>query len=75
MNFKDIDITNDDAIKIGEDFKNYLLEKFKDNTDKLNDLWNIDPIYIIRNMGNPFNVNGYDPALVLLFTEFVKTQI
>lgn len=75
INFKNIDVTKDEAIEIGEEFKNYLLDKFKDNQDKLNNIWNIDPINVIPNMEHPFKVNGYDPVLILHFTEFVKNSI
>lgn len=63
-------------IEVGDEFKNYLEEKFKDNVSKLNDIWNIEPNHIIMMQVNktPFRVNGYHPALILHFEEFFKQE-
>jgi len=59
---------------IGEEFKSYLLEKFTGDTEKLTEIWDIDPKTVIMNQvtKNPFTVNGYHPALVIHFTYFVE---
>jgi len=66
--------SNDTLIEAGEDFKIYLEGKFKDNVHKLDEIWNIDPKTVIMNQVNqtPFLVNGYHPALILHFENFVK---
>lgn len=74
-NFPAFEITNEDAIEIGESFKFYMTEKFKDEPDKLNTIWNIDPMNVIPNLGHPFKTNGYDSVLVLHFTLFIEESI
>lgn len=67
---------NETLIEVGDEFKKYLEEKFKDNTSKLDDIWNIEPYHIIMMQVNktPFRVNGYHPALILHFEEFFKQE-
>lgn len=65
---------NELLIELGTEFKKYLEQKFKDNIEKLDDIWNIDPKHIIMNQVNksPFRVNGYHPVLIYHFEEFYK---
>jgi hypothetical protein len=72
INYPDIEITNEEAIEIGNEFKRYLLEKFKGEEYKLEKWWDIEPIKVILNKEHPLKVNGYEPALILHFGEFVK---
>ena len=77
-NYPDIEGTNEEFIEIGEDFKKYLLETFKGDTEKLKDIWDISPKTVIMNSNAPFKVNGYNPALIIhfgLFVEKMKKQI
>ena len=65
--------TNEEFIKIGEEFKTYLLEKFQGKEDKLEKIWDISPATVIMNqMNNPFHVNGYHAALILHFTQYIE---
>lgn len=64
---------NELLIELGDAFKEYLQELFVDKQDKLDDIWNIDPKYVIMNKVNrkPFMVNGYHPAIFIHFDNFV----
>jgi len=61
-------------IELGEHFKKYLEDKFKDNLDKLEPIWDIDLMKIIMNQGHPLKINGYHPALLIHFSEFIEKQ-
>lgn len=77
LNYKSLkDIDNMLLIELGNEFKTYLKEKFVDKMDKLEPIWNIEPKTIIMNQvnKNPFTVNGYHPALILLFDEFITVM-
>lgn len=65
---------NELLIELGDEFKKYLEDKFKNNNEKLNDVWNIDPHHIIMMQVNksPFRINGYHPVLIYHFEEFFK---
>lgn len=65
--------SNEDLIEIGTAFKKYLEEKFAGDMEKLELIWDIDANAVIMNQvrKNPFMVNGYHPALVFHFGEFV----
>jgi hypothetical protein len=68
--------SNESLIPIGNEFKKYLESKFVDKMDKLKDIWDIDPKTVILNqMNDPFSINGYNPALLLHFTDFIKEQL
>ena len=71
-NFDHFEITNEDAIEIGDSFKEYLLEKFQGKEDKLEPIWDISPLTVIKNDGRPDKVHGYHPALLVHFTNFVE---
>ena len=66
--------SNEDLIEIGTEFKKYLEDKFKDNSDKLTSIWNIDGHTVVMNQvrKEPFNVNGYHPALIIHFGDFIE---
>ena len=66
--------SNETLIEAGEDFKKYLEEKFEGNLEKLEPIWDINPKTIIMNQVNntPFLVNGYHPAFIIHFENFVK---
>ena len=71
-NYPKIEVTNEEAIEIGEEFKEYLQEVFKDEESKLNEIWDISPKKVIFNQDHPFKVNGYDPVLIIHFDLFVQ---
>ena len=76
-NYPDVDADNESIVEIGVAFKKYLEDKFKDSMDKLEGISDIDPRTVIENQMSPtaFSVNGYHPALVIHFGNFVKEQI
>jgi hypothetical protein len=75
INYPHLEITDEQCIVIGEEFKKYLPEKFKHEESKLENFWDINPIRIIMNVDHPLKVSGYEPALILHFQEFIKKQI
>lgn len=66
--------SNDSLVELGDVFKTYLKNKFAGKMDKLIPIWDIDPKTVVMNQINkePFTVNGYHPALILHFTDFVN---
>lgn len=68
--------SNEDLIEIGKMFKSYLQRKYAGKEDKLNEIWNIDPETVICNETKslPFKTNGYHPALILHFHNFIKKE-
>ncbi len=67
------DETNELLIELGDEFKKYLEEKFANDMDKLKPIWDIEPKTVIMNQVNrsPFKINGYHPALLIHFSDFV----
>lgn len=65
--------SNEDLIEIGTNFKKYLEETFKDNQNKLEAIWDISDKTVVMNQVKqiPFLVNGYHPALIVHFGEFI----
>lgn len=63
----------EDVKTIGEGFKEYLQNKFKGKEDKLEAIWNIDAKHIVMNQVKkvPFLINGYHPALLIHFDDFI----
>jgi hypothetical protein len=60
-------------ITLGDEFKIYLKEKYKGDIKKLEDIWNIEPIAVVRRqMSDPFAMKGYHPALLLHFCDFME---
>ena len=73
VNFPEIsNESNELLIELGNHFKSYLEEKFKDNMDKLDSIWNIDMLNVIMQQGHPLRINGYHPALLIHFQQFVE---
>ena len=64
-NFPEVPGTNEQFIEIGKEFKAYLSETYKGKEDKLEKIWDISPMNVIKNDGLPFRVNGYEPALLV----------
>ena len=72
-NYKEIgNEPNEDLIELGNFFKNHLKAKFADKMDKLEPIWDISPKTVINQIGNPLKINGYHPALLLLFDNFIS---
>jgi len=71
-NFPEVPGTNEQFIEIGKEFKAYLLETYKGKEDKLEKVWDISPMNVIKNDGAPFRVNGYEPALLVHWSLFIE---
>lgn len=63
---------NDILIELGEHFKLYLEDIFVNSMDKLEPIWCINPTKVILQLGNPMRENGYHPALLLHFSNFIE---
>ena len=74
INLPEVPVTEEQALEIGEDFKKFLQNRFKGKEDRLEKMWDINPIKAAMNFDHPLMVNGYDPAFVLLFGEYVKEE-
>jgi hypothetical protein len=79
-NFPYSQISKKDMIKIGEDFKIYLLETFKGKEDLLEKIWDISPLSILRNsfnmdIFNPKTINGFNPMLLHHFNKFFEKTV
>lgn len=72
INFPTIEITQEDALEIGEDFKKYLQEVYKGKEDKMEAIWDINPVKAIINKDHPLMTNGYNSALVFHFCNYVE---
>ena len=66
------DITNEEINEIGLQFKEYIKEVYKDSQDKLDKIWDISPMKVIMNSEHPLKTNGYEPALIIHFGNYVK---
>lgn len=66
--------SNEALLEVGQAFTKYLQDKFRGKEDTLKKISDIDPKTVVWRLINkdPFAVNGYDPVLVLHFTQFVK---
>lgn len=65
--------TNELLIELGDEFKSYLQEKFKDNMDKIELAWDISPQKVVMNaMTDAFSMKGYSPVLIIHFGEFME---
>lgn len=64
---------NETLMEIGEGFKEYLSNKFAGQMDKLEPIWNINPIDVVmaQASNDPFKINGYHPALLIHFKNFI----
>jgi len=43
--------------------------------EKLAPIWDINPKTVIMKVGHPFRHNGYHPALLLHFTDFILQMV
>ena len=69
-NWKHNDLSNDELDDLGEEFEKYLNEKLsKDAWDKIVPK---DPQEVIRDMDHPLKENGFHPAFMLHFMDFLK---
>ena len=69
------DASNEDLMEIGKDFKNYLQSMLDGKEDKLASIWDINPKTVIRNECSRFKVNGYNPALLIHFDDFISLEM
>ena len=65
------DFDNETITEVGKQFKAYLKDTFSDKMDRLELIWNIDPMNVILNENNLMTHKGYHPALLLHFSEFI----
>ena len=72
FNYPKVEVSMEEINEIGKMFKEYLQEKFVGKEDKLEPIWNIDPMKVIFNTGRPLKVNGYEPALIIHFCNFIE---
>ena len=69
---RDIQITNAQAIELGGEFKAYLTEKLKDvPAEKLEEIWDISPMTVLKRDGKMPFTEGYHPGLILHFSNFI----
>lgn len=68
--------SNEQINALGEEFKKYLQDKFSNKPDKLETIWNIDPLKVLQTkFKDQLSVNGYHPALIIHFTDFIKKMM
>ena len=72
INYPKVEATKEEITNIGNEFKKYLIQTFKGKEDKLENIWNIDPLNIIPNRFHQLKTNGYEPALIIHFGLFVE---
>ena len=72
LNYPKVEASIEEINEIGKMFKAYLQKKFEGKEDKLEPIWNIDPMKVIFSIGHQLKVNGYEPALVLHFFNFIE---
>lgn len=65
--------SNDLLITLGNEFKSYLQNIFKGDMKKLENIWDIEPMAVVkRKMSDPFAIKGYHPALIIHFCDFME---
>lgn len=59
---------------VGWGFKEYLKNKFSNNLQALQDIWDIDPVkaFMYKMEEHPFKVNGYHPVMLVHFNQFIE---
>lgn len=74
MNYPELrGYSNKTLIDLGKEFKDYLHEVFKDDLKKGEAIWDIDVHTIVKSqLFDPFSINGYHPALIIHFGEFIE---
>lgn len=71
-NYKNIDLTNEECDEIGEAFEHYLNQKC--TPQQLKNFVPESPMEVIMNEDSPLKQNGFHPAFVLHFMDFVELQ-
>jgi hypothetical protein len=71
--YKDVEMSNEDIDEIGEGFYEYLRELNLTQEQKQNILPK-DTFDVILNSNHPFRTEGFPPAYVLHFTQYVEQQ-
>lgn len=65
--------SNKALIDLGNEFKEYLHDVFKDDMKKGEKIWDIDGKTVVwRQMTDPFSIKGYHPAFVFHYCEFIE---
>lgn len=59
-------------IQIGDDFKRFIVDKFKGTDNQLKEILNIDPWYVTLKIGEPFRLKGYHPGLLRFLCDFLN---
>lgn len=72
-NYKEIDISNEKCDNIGEEFYKYLRELNLTEKQKQNILPK-NTLDVILNSDHPLRTNGFPPAYVLHFAQFIEQQ-
>ena len=74
-NFEDIgdELSNEDIDEIGIEFHKYLDEKLSD--EQKQKILPKDAISVVINSDHPFKTNGFEPAYVLHFTQWIKQSV
>ncbi len=73
INYPSSDFKESEARELGEAFKIYLEKTFEGKENVMKAIWDIHPIKIIAQRHHPLKVNGYEPALVLHFKQFLDS--
>jgi hypothetical protein len=73
-NFSELDeITNEDIDEIGVEFHNYLDNKLSE--EQKQNILPKDVMSVILQADHPFKTNGFEPAYVLHFTQWIKESV
>jgi hypothetical protein len=71
--YKDVDINNDDIDEINNDFSNYLNDLNLTDFQKENILPK-STFDVLLNSSHPFRVEGFPPAFVIHFDQFIEKE-
>jgi len=72
-NFPEIgDMSNEEIDQIGVEFHNHLDTKLNDEQKKR--VLPKSAVDVVMNSDHPFKTNGFEPAYVLHFTQWIKEQ-
>ena len=74
-NYKNTGLTNEEIMEVFPLFDQYLKEKMKDRPATYAKCSDISPLTVVQRMDVPMMVNGYHPALILHFDNFVKERL
>jgi len=71
--FKDVEVSNEDCDEIGEEFYKYL--RGLDLTEsQMKNILPKNTFDVILNADHPLRTNGFEPAYILHFTQFIEQQ-